>query len=122
MIVHGTSRRVLRRLASPALAMFLFAAAAFGGGAPRLDAVRAAKIASDYLATLGPGAPYIVSVTLERLSLLQAGQSWVIRWSDPFVTGGERELGLRVNYDGTIVRLVAEKPAAAKIPGFRGRN
>ena len=112
------SRRCLPYLA--ALAMLLHGATARGDSAPRLDAMRAAKIATDYLATLGPGAPYIVSVTLERASLVQRKQSWVIRWSVPFVADGERELGLRVNFDGTTARLVAEKPSGAGNPRVSG--
>ena len=93
---------------------FILAAAAIfacvGGSAfaqtPKIDAVRAARLASDYLATLGPSAPYIVSVTLEKGALLDATQSWIVKWSAPIMDGANREIGVRVKMDGSLAHLV----------------
>lgn len=81
---------------------------------PRLDAVRAAKIASDYLATQGANGPFIVSVTLEKSAILHGESSWVARWSQSISADGDLEVGLRVNLDGTTARLVLGKEAARK--------
>ena len=81
---------------------------------PRLDAVRAAKIATDYLGTLGVNAPFVASVTLEKSALLHGESSWVARWSRVIAVEGEQEVGLRVNLDGTTARLVMGKEAARK--------
>ena len=81
---------------------------------PRLDAVRAAKIASDYLATQSANGPFIVSVTLEKSAILHGESSWVARWSRAISADGDLEVGLRVNLDGTTARLVLGKEAARK--------
>ena len=97
-----------------ALATFALAMGASADERPRLDAVRAAKIASDYLATQGANAPFIVSVTLEKSALLHGESSWVARWSRAIAADGDQEVGLRVNLDGTTARLVLGKEAARK--------
>jgi hypothetical protein len=74
--------------------------------APKLDAARATRLATDYLATLGPGAPHIVSVTLEKSALLNGSLSWMIHWSAPVNDNGNREIGVRVKMDGTIAHVV----------------
>ena len=74
--------------------------------APKVDAARAARLATDYLATLGTGAPHIVSVTLEKSALVNGSLSWIVRWSAPVNDGGNREIGVRVKMDGTLAHLV----------------
>ena len=93
------------------LAIVLTASAA---AAPAVDAARAARIATDHLAQMGAGAPYITSVTLETSALVSGTQSWVVRWSSPIDAGQQREIGLRVRMDGAAIRLMQDKTAAAK--------
>ena len=96
------------------LATFALAMCASADERPRLDAVRAAKIASDYLASQGANGPFVVSVTLEKSALLHGESSWVARWSRAISADGDQEVGLRVNLDGTTARLVLGKEAARK--------
>ena len=105
-----------RTLAISLIALATFAAATpvFADERPQLDAVRAAKIATDYLATLGANAPFIVSLTLEKSAILHGKSSWVARWSRAIPAEGDQEVGLRVNLDGTTARLVLGKDAARK--------
>ena len=110
---HGRSLSVFGLLLM-ALAAFVPAPVASAGDGPQLDAVRAAKIATDYLATLGSTAPHIVSVTLEKSALLHGRLSWVARWSRAVEVEGEKEVGLRVNLDGSTARLVEDKAAAGR--------
>ena len=79
-----------------------------------MDALRAAKIATDFLAKQGPGAPYIVSVTLDSGAIIKPQSSWVIRWSTPITSDGSTEVGLRVRHDGSITRLVEDKHTRSK--------
>lgn len=97
-----------------ALATFATSTPVSADERPQLDAVRATKIATDYLATLGANAPFIVSITLEKSAILHGGSSWVARWSRAIPADGDQEVGLRVNLDGTTARLVLGKDAARK--------
>ena len=99
-----------------ALGLLLLTAIAGSASAqrPSLDAARATRIASDYLATLGSRAPYITTVTLESTALLNGAQSWVIRWSEPIVEGSQKEIGVRVKMDGTMAHMVEDKDARMK--------
>jgi hypothetical protein len=76
---------------------------------PKVDAARAAKLATDYLDTLGSTAPHIVSITLEKSALVNGTQSWIIRWSSPIQEGTQSEIGVRVKMDGTLAHLVEDK-------------
>ena len=91
--------------------------------APKLDAARATRLATDYLATLGPGAPHITSATLEKSALLNGTLSWVIRWSAPVTDKGNREIGVRIKMDGSMSHLVenleGRKERATKRPMLR---
>ncbi len=93
-----------------ALAMFTFTAAPMHA-ADKVDALRVAKIATDYLAKQGAGAPQIVSITLDSGTVLNVKQSWVVRWSAPLGSEGQREVGLRVKLDGSVIRLVEDTKA-----------
>jgi hypothetical protein len=105
-----------RRLAFLAVALgFLLPCAGVSAeDRPAIDAVRAAKIATDYLARLGPNPPYIVSLILEKSGILKGKTSWVALWSRSIEADGNRELGMRVNLDGTTAILVEDKTAARK--------
>jgi len=105
----------IARLLAPAVIALATSAAVFADDRPRLDAVRAAKIATDYLATLGPGAPFIVSVTLEKSAIFHGESSWVARWSQAISADGDQEVGLRVRLDGTTTRLVLGNKEARRL-------
>lgn len=81
---------------------------------PALDAARAARIATDYLARMGPNAPYIVSLTLEKSAILKGKTSWVALWSSSIEADGNREMGMRVNLDGSTAILVENRTSARK--------
>lgn len=82
--------------------------------APRVDALRVAKIATDYLATVGRDAPYVVSIALEKDSLFHGKTSWIVRWSRPILADGAVEVGMRVKLDGAVSHLVDDKAGARK--------
>lgn len=84
------------------------------GDAPRVDALRVAKIAAEYLATHGKDAPYVVSIALENDALLGGRTSWIVRWSRPLLADGNKEVGMRVKLDGSVSYLVDDKAAAKK--------
>jgi hypothetical protein len=113
----------LARVALAAAAVFAISSSPAIAQAPKLDAARATRMAADYLATLGPKAPYIVSVTLEKSALVNGTLSWVIRWSEPVMDDGNREVGVRVKMDGTMAHLVEDiegrKKRAASRPMLR---
>lgn len=96
-------KSILRTLAITLLCL----SSAFAADAPRLDAVRAAKIAGDYLASLRePSGPYITSVTLDIGGIIAGERSWIVRWSAPFGDSKQPDVGVRVRMDGSYVRLV----------------
>ncbi len=98
-------------LALAAICALAFSTSASADDAPQLDVVRAAKIATDYLAHFGQDRPYIDSLTLERAALLSGRRAWVARWSTPIFADGKKEVGLRINLDGTLRILVQENPS-----------
>jgi hypothetical protein len=106
-----------------AAALFASASVSAFAQAPKVDAARATRLATDYLATLGPGAPHIVSVTLEQTALLSGTQSWIIKWSAPVMDGANREIGVRVKMDGSLAHLVdnleGRKERATRRPMLR---
>jgi hypothetical protein len=102
------------RLGRSAFLAVSLGACALAGDGPALDAARAARLATDYLAQLGPNAPHIVSLTLEKSGIVRGKTSWVARWSRTVEVNGDRELGLRVNLDGTTVRLVEDKSSSGR--------
>jgi hypothetical protein len=95
--------------AAVALGTLAFLPAAHADDAPRIDALRVAKMAADYLATCGKDAPYIVSIVLEKDALLRGKTSWVVRWSRPIPLEGDKEIGMRVRPDGSVTHIVADK-------------
>lgn len=53
---------------------------------------------------------YVAGVTLERASMFNGKAYWFVKWSDviPASNRNNREIGIKVNMDGTAVRLVKE--------------
>ena len=82
--------------------------------APRIDALRVAKMAADYLATRGKDAPYIISIVLEKDALLNGKRSWLVRWSRPIKLDDDKEIGMRVRLDGSVTHVVEDKSAPKK--------
>ena len=89
-------------------ALFLAAGLSVQAETPKLDAAKAARIASDYLAKLGSNAPHIVSISLDQSALVKGEHSWVVRWSSPVQDGENREIGARIKMDGSISYLVED--------------
>jgi hypothetical protein len=87
--------------------------------APRIDALHVAKLASDYLATHGKAAPYVTSIALEPDALLGGKTSWIVRWSQPILADGNKEVGMRVRLDGSVSYLVADKSASKARAGIK---
>jgi hypothetical protein len=102
------------RHAVVAAAALAFLPAGHAEDAPRIDALRVAKMAADYLATRGKDAPYIVSIVLEKDALLRGKTSWVVRWSRPIPLDADKEIGMRVRLDGSVTHLVADKSGPKK--------
>ena len=100
--------------AAIALGAFAFLPSAHAENAPRIDALRVAKLASDYLATHGKDAPHVVSIVLEKDALLGGKTSWIVRWSHPLLADGNKEVGMRVKLDDTVSYLVDEKSSPKK--------
>ena len=82
--------------------------------APAFDALRVAKIATDYLTTHGKGAPHIVSIALESDALMGGKVSWIVRFSRPLLADGNKEIGMRVKPDGTVSHLIEDKSGPKK--------
>jgi hypothetical protein len=92
-------------------------ALAFTGHAaekPGIDALRAAKVATDFLAKMGGDAPYITSISIDPGAIFNGHPTWVVKWSKPIEAEGNKEVGVRVKNDGTVVRLIEAKGSRSK--------
>lgn len=81
---------------------------------PPVSAREAIAIAEKDLADRGLDKKlYVVSVTLERASMLNSRAHWFVKWSEsiPASNPRNREVGVKVNMDRTAVRLVKEPGA-----------
>ena len=56
---------------------------------------------------------FIYGITLERSSFMTSKQYWVVKWSAPIPGSSpeKREIGLKIEMDGTVKRLVKERTA-----------
>lgn len=87
---------------------------------PPVPIEQALKLAQEHLAGRGlAGAHYIDSLTLEGSSLIGGEKYWLIRWVPEIRTGDKTETALRINQDGSLVRLVtgASGSRASQAPG-----
>ena len=100
--------------AAIALGAFAFLPVARAENGPRIDALHVAKLASDYLATHGKDAPYVVSIALEKDALLGGKTSWIVRWSHALLADGNKEVGMRVKLDGSVSYLIDDKAGSKK--------
>jgi hypothetical protein len=76
---------------------------------PAVTAQKVAKMADDYLKERGlVNSTYIVSITLESTELFGAPKHWFVKWDKPLPVEGskKKEVGLKVSFDGKLVRLV----------------
>lgn len=97
-----------------ALFVLFFAVTAFADDAPPISAKQAVDLAEKTIAERGLGGTiYIESVTLERVSMFNVKTYWFVKWSHsiPAMNPKNREVGLKVNMDGSYVRLVKEPGA-----------
>ena len=79
--------------------------------APALPIEGALKIAQDYLK--GKSAPRaIVALTLENATL-RGETYWFAKWASPILGGERQELGLRIDMNGEITKIVGGGP----VPG-----
>jgi hypothetical protein len=99
-------------IASCALA-FLPATLAYA--APPVSAREALGIAEKNLAERGLDKRlYVIGITLEHASMFSSKGYWFVKWSEPIPASNprNREVGIKVNMDGSAVRLVKEPGAA----------
>jgi hypothetical protein len=76
--------------------------------APALDIEGALKIAQNYLKGASPADPRFLSgLSLERPTMTGAPY-WYARWSSPIVGAGKAEIGLRIDMDGSLTKVVSE--------------
>lgn len=91
-----------------------FATAGLAAERPGIDALRATKVATDFIAKMGPNAPYIASVAIDPGAIFNGTPTWVVKYHAPIEVDGNKEVGLRVKSDGSIVRLVEGKGSRSK--------
>lgn len=76
---------------------------------PAVTAQKVAKMADDHLKERGlVNSTYIVSITLEQSVLFGAPQYWLVKWDKRIPVEGskKKEIGLKITFDGKLVRLV----------------
>jgi hypothetical protein len=81
---------------------------------PAIDIVRAAKLASEFLAQQGAGNVHIQSLVIDTGAVFKGQPSWVATWSESLQVDGQKEVGVRIKDDGTVVRLVEGKGSRSK--------
>jgi hypothetical protein len=92
--------------------ILLLAVACFATAAPRLTVEQAAAIAQKNLKDRGvDGQIYVISVVLEPAGVLNKEMHWRAMWSasipgDTDSKNKTSEVGLQINMDGSVVRLI----------------
>jgi len=79
-----------------------------------MSAKQAIEIAEGSLATRGlQDKIFVAGVTYERATLLKSKSYWFVKWSQsiPASDPKNREIGVKVNMDGSATRLVKEPGA-----------
>jgi hypothetical protein len=71
--------------------------------APSLPIDQALKIAQDHLQKEAPDRS-VVGLTLEQATFHSS--YWYAKWSSPIDDGPRKEIGLRIDMDGTVTRFV----------------
>ncbi len=81
---------------------------------PGIDVVRAAKVASEYLASQGNSGLFIASIAVDEGAILSGKATWVVKWSKTVTTSDGTEVGVRIKDDGSVVRLIEGKGSRSK--------
>jgi hypothetical protein len=95
-----------------AIAASLFLVSSVLAG-PSLGIDQAANLAQQHLKERGlTGQRYVASLALEKEAIARGEDYWYARWSESVkLEDRKKELGVRINMDGSLVRII-EGPAA----------
>jgi hypothetical protein len=75
---------------------------------PAMTIDAALKIAQNYLKTASPSDPrFVFALSLESPTVTGAPY-WYARWSSPIIDGSKGEIGLRIDMNGTLTKVVSE--------------
>ena len=102
-----------RSIVSGILALALSASWAVASPGPKLPVERAAALAQQHLKERGlDDRVFVRALLLETTTVARGQKYWYARWSESVVAGDEqkKEVGLRINMDGSLVRVV-ESPS-----------
>jgi hypothetical protein len=103
--------RLLPLIVALAAATLPAVTASAAGKTPAVTIDQALKAAEDYLQQHGAAADHqIISITLEAASL--GATYWYAHWSPAITDGGKRQLGLRVDMDGSVTLIVSGSSGA----------
>lgn len=94
-----------------AAALILGAGSADAAPGPRLQVDQAASLAQAHLKERGlESRVFVRALTLESTTVTSGKGYWYARWSEVVEGEEKKEVGLRINMDGSLVRVV-ENPA-----------
>jgi hypothetical protein len=107
------THRVFEKMKFPArsISCFLVLLAVAHAEPPPVTLREALNIAQKNLAERGLDKKlYVAGVTLERASMFNGKSYWFVKWSDAIAASNpnNREIGIKVNMDGSAVRLIKE--------------
>lgn len=109
--------------------LILLAAAALVAGTshlvaatgPRVSVDQAAGLAQGHLKERGlDGRVFVKALVLESTTVARGQTFWYARWSESVTTDDKKEVGLRINMDGSLVRVLENK--AKKYKDHRART
>ncbi len=88
---------------------------------PTLTVDQAANLAQQHLKERGlAGSRYVASLVLEKEAMARGEQYWYARWSESVkLEERKKEVGLRINMDGSLVRIIDGPTAQPKPQRFR---
>lgn len=91
------------------VALWSFIATPVQAAPPAVTAQKVAKMADDHLKERGLlNSAYIVSITMESTEIFGAPKHWFVKWNKslPVADSKQKEIGLKISFDGKLVRLV----------------
>jgi hypothetical protein len=92
------------------VALSLSASAIAADKRPELPLEKAVAIAADYLKKAGKDQDHwIASISYDRASITNATYKWFIKWGPPINLDGRKELGLEIDMNGELGRVVDKK-------------
>jgi hypothetical protein len=82
------------------------------------------KVAQQYLKEQGMADKYYISaLTLESTDMRRASFRWYARWSESVqLSEDRRELGVQIDMDGTLARVVEGREGRAGLQNHRTRS